>query len=65
MRDEGGRELWLLFGTSSLLGVEKMKDAMWAVDPVYGVRYRDPRDPAQMFLTLRQRRAQRRWRACS
>ncbi|MEY2458165.1 MAG: hypothetical protein QOK06_3345 [Acidimicrobiaceae bacterium] len=52
MHDEGGHELWLLFGTSSLLGVEKMKDAMWAVDPVYGVRYRDPRDPDQMLLDV-------------
>ena len=24
-----------------------MKDAMWNVDPVRGVRYRDPRDPGQ------------------
>lgn len=52
MQDEGGRELWLLFGTSSLLGVEKMKEAMWSVDPIYGVQYRDPRDPDQMFLTI-------------
>jgi hypothetical protein len=27
-----------------------MKDAMWAVDPVQGVHYRDPRDPSQMML---------------
>jgi three-Cys-motif partner protein len=52
MKDEGGRELWLLFGTSNLLGVEKMKDAMWSVDPIHGVQYRDPRDPDQMFLAI-------------
>lgn len=55
MRDEGGRELWLLFGTSNVKGVEKMKDAMWSVDPIYGVRYRDPRDPDQMFLEIETR----------
>ena len=27
-----------------------MKDAMWQVDPVNGVHYRDPRDPNQMML---------------
>lgn len=32
--------------------VEKMKDAMWAVDPAYRVRYRDPRDPDQMTLDI-------------
>lgn len=52
MLDEGGHELWLLFATSSVKGVEKMKDAMWAVDPVHGVRYRDPRDPDQMLLDI-------------
>lgn len=53
MLDEGGHELWLLFATSSVRGVEKMKDAMWSVDPVYGVRYRDPRDPDQMLLDIK------------
>jgi hypothetical protein len=52
MVDEHGAQLWLMFGTSSPKGVEKMKDAMWAVDPAYGVRYRDPRDPAQMMLDI-------------
>jgi len=52
MLDEGGHELWLLFATSSVKGVEKMKDAMWSVDPVHGVRYRDPRDPDQMSLDI-------------
>ncbi len=52
MQDEGGHELWLLFATSNVKGVEKMKDAMWAVDPVHSVRYRDPRDPGQMLLEI-------------
>jgi three-Cys-motif partner protein len=50
MIDDTGHDLHLVFGTSSLKGLEKMKDAMWAVDPVKGVHYRDPRDPAQMML---------------
>jgi hypothetical protein len=29
-----------------------MKDAMWKVDPSYGVRYRDPRDTHQQMLHL-------------
>ncbi|QIY99239.2 hypothetical protein HEP87_41570 [Streptomyces sp. S1D4-11] len=29
-----------------------MKDAMWKVDPSYGVRYRDPRDTQQQMLDL-------------
>ncbi|MFJ4275912.1 hypothetical protein ACIP29_35830 [Streptomyces coelicoflavus] len=29
-----------------------MKDAMWKVDPSYGVRYRDPRDTEQQMLDL-------------
>lgn len=54
MVDERGSQLWLMFGTNSPRGVEKMKDAMWAVDPAYGVRYRDPRDPNQMTLEIAQ-----------
>ncbi|WP_328830830.1 hypothetical protein OHT77_25775 [Streptomyces sp. NBC_00252] len=29
-----------------------MKDAMWTVDPSYGVRYRDPKDTQQQMLEL-------------
>lgn len=54
MVDERGSQLWLMFGTNSSKGVGKMKDAMWAVDPAYGVRYRDPRDPNQMTLDIEQ-----------
>jgi hypothetical protein len=52
MIDERGSQLWLMFGTNNPKGVEKMKDAMWAVDPAYGVRYRDPRDPGQIMLDI-------------
>lgn len=50
--DEGGHGLLLVYGTSSDLGVEKMKDAMWKVDPVSGSRFRDPRDPDQMSFDI-------------
>lgn len=45
MVDEGGHELFIIFGSTSPKGLEKMKDAMWKVDRVYGVRFRDPKDP--------------------
>lgn len=53
MVDEGRHSLYLLYGTNSPKGVEKMKAAMWQVDPVYGIRYRDPRDPNQLLLDIK------------
>jgi three-Cys-motif partner protein len=50
MTDDTGSDLHLVFGTSNPRGLEKMKDAMWNVDPVRGVHYRDPRDPDQLTL---------------
>jgi three-Cys-motif partner protein len=50
MLDERSNDLHLIFGTSSHKGLEKMKDAMWKVDPVRGVHFRDPLDPAQMTI---------------
>lgn len=50
--DESGHELLLVFGTGNARGMEKMKDAMWRVDPVTGSRFRDPRDPNQMQFDL-------------
>jgi three-Cys-motif partner protein len=52
MIDEGGSDLYLVYGTSHLLGLEKMKEAMWSVDPVRGIHYRDPRDPNQIALDV-------------
>lgn len=52
MVDEGGRQVVLLFGTNHPKGIEKMKDAMWGVDPVHGIRYRDPADPDQTLLDI-------------
>lgn len=50
--DEGGNDLLLVFGTSSELGVERMKEALWAADPVSGTRFRDPRDRAQLSFEI-------------
>ena len=52
MLDEGGHDLLLVYATSSLRGLEKMKEAMWAVDPVYGQHFRDPRDLSQLSFEL-------------
>jgi three-Cys-motif partner protein len=41
--DEKGELFYLIHGTTHSLGVEKMKDALWAVDPVAGAGFRDPR----------------------
>jgi three-Cys-motif partner protein len=50
MIDDTGSDLYLIYGTRNLKGLEKMKEAMWRVDPVQGVHYRDPRDPNQITL---------------
>ena len=47
-----GQSLFLIFGTTHPRGLEKMKEAMWAVDPVNGVQYRDPADPNQQLLDI-------------
>jgi three-Cys-motif partner protein len=47
MLDEQGHDLHLVFGTTHRAGLEKMKNAMWTVDPAGGVRFRDPTDPDQ------------------
>lgn len=48
--DRRGQLLYLVFATNHQLGVEKMKDSLWAVDPVFGVGFRDPRDLLQQSL---------------
>ena len=37
----GGNTYYLFFGTSSKMGLRRMKDAMWKVDPASGERFRD------------------------
>lgn len=52
MVDEGGRALFIIYGSPARRGLEVMKDAMWKVDRVYGVRFRDPKDPDQAALDI-------------
>lgn len=40
----------LFFATSHERGLEKMKDAMWLLDPIQGQRYSDSTNPAQLIL---------------
>lgn len=47
-----GHSLFLVFGTTHVRGLQKMKEAMWEVDPVQGVQYRDPADPGQQLLDV-------------
>lgn len=47
-----GVDFFLVFATGSQLGVEKMKDAMWASDRVHGLRFRDPRSPDQLSFDI-------------
>lgn len=50
--DKRGHSLFLVFGTTHEKGLTKMKEAMWEVDDVNGVGYRDPRDPNQETLAI-------------
>lgn len=50
--DARGQALYLVFGTTHERGLQKMKEAMWEVDAVRGVGYRDPRDPNQETLDI-------------
>jgi hypothetical protein len=40
----------LFFGTKHIKGLEKMKEAMWSVDPQGGQRFQDSTDPGQLIL---------------
>jgi three-Cys-motif partner protein len=50
--DADSRRLYLVFGTGKTKGLQKMKEAMWEVDPALGSGYRDPRDPNQQMLDI-------------
>ncbi|MFF0318932.1 three-Cys-motif partner protein TcmP [Micromonospora sp. NPDC005252] len=52
LADERKNLLYLVYGTNSEKGVEKMKDAIWRADPYQGIGYRDPRDPNQETLPI-------------
>ncbi len=43
-------DYYLFYGTGHLKGLEKMKEAMWKVDPSGRFRFSDATDPAQMAL---------------
>ncbi len=42
--DTRGESLYLVFGTNGHKGLSVMKEAMWNMDKLYGVKFRDPRD---------------------
>lgn len=42
--DTRGESLYLVFGTNDRKGLSVMKEAMWNMDKLYGVKFRDPRD---------------------
>lgn len=50
--DERSHAFLLIYGSSSEVGLTRMKDAMWQVDTVTGSRFRDPRDVNQTILEL-------------
>lgn len=52
MIDEGGHSLYLFFGTTNEVAVQKFKDALWAVDGITGQLFRDPRDPNQLSFDI-------------
>lgn len=43
-------EFALFFATNHPLGIDKMKEAMWSVDPVGGATYTDATSPGQVVL---------------
>jgi three-Cys-motif partner protein len=54
MLDENTHPLHLVHGTSHPSGLEKMKNAMWTVDRIAGRQFRDPRDPGQGMLEIKE-----------
>jgi three-Cys-motif partner protein len=46
----GSHGYHLFFGTRSALGLERMKEAMWRVDPITGMQFTDSTDPDQPVL---------------
>ena len=48
--DNNAVDYYLFYGTGHLLGLDKMKEAMWKVDPSGRFQFSDATDPAQMTL---------------
>jgi three-Cys-motif partner protein len=49
----GGDVVHLVFATNTQAGLKTMKDALWTLEDVPGVQYRDPRDPIQELIEIR------------
>jgi GMT-like protein len=43
-------DYFMFFGTNNVLGLEKMKEAMWKADPTGAFQFSDATDPAQLTL---------------
>lgn len=51
MRDEDDRDIYdLFFAGNHIEGYDRMKDAMWTVDPEHGMRFSDATDPEQAVM---------------
>jgi three-Cys-motif partner protein len=51
MRNEAGvTDYFLFYATKSLKGVQKMKEAMWKVDPMGEFKFSDATDPNQLVM---------------
>lgn len=50
--DSGGHVIHIFHGSQNEKALQKMKEAMWAVDPIRGMRFRDPRDPNQLAFDM-------------
>jgi three-Cys-motif partner protein len=61
----GGRTHFLFFGTNSETGLARMKTAMWKLDPIGGVRFRDSTRPDQAVLFDSEPDLQPLWREIS
>ncbi len=48
--DNNAVDYYLFYGTGHLLGLDKMKEAMWKVDPSGRFQFSDATNPAQMTL---------------
>jgi len=53
--EEANSGYFLFFGTSHDLGLQRMKDAMWKLDPVYGQRFRALGASNQLCLPVEER----------
>jgi GMT-like protein len=50
LNDRGASDYFLFFATRNLLGLQKMKEAMWRIDPAGGIRFSDATNFNQQVL---------------